>query len=148
MKREWILIANASRAFCFERDSSARGLKLLAEFEDPKGRSKGIDLATDRAGYESTRGGPGSAFEPRTDSKTKEHEEFARRLANYLNDGIAAHRCDLLAIVASNPFLGEVKSHLDHQSTKSLANAVAKDLTSFEGEDLMRRIDQTLSASA
>lgn len=147
MKRAWILIANASRASCFERNDGASELKLLAQFEDPLGRAKGIDLATDRAGYESTGRGNGSAaFSPRTDSRTKEHDSFARQLAGYLNEGIAAHRCDSLAIVASNPFLGEVKAHLDAQSTKGLSKAVAKDLTSFVGADLMQRIEQALFA--
>jgi protein required for attachment to host cells len=148
MKTAWILVANASKGLCFERSDGVADLKLLAEFVDPLGRSKGSDLASDRSGYESTGRGHGSAaFTPRTDSRTKEHDSFARRLAGYLNDGIAAHRCDTLAILASNPFLGEVKTHLDSQSTKALASAVAKDLTSFAGDELRRRIDQALIPS-
>ncbi len=147
-KRMWVLIANASKALCFERDDGAPGLTLLAEFNDPLARSKGSDLADDRAGYESFgRGHRGAAFAPRTDTRTKEHDNFARRLANYLNAGIAAHRCDTLAILASNPFLGAVKMHLDVQSTKALTKTVAKDFTSLAGEELMRRIDHAIPLS-
>jgi protein required for attachment to host cells len=148
MKATWILIANASKAICFERAEGASDLTLLARFEDPLGRSKGIDLAEDRAGYEAMgRGHAGSAFSPHTDARTKEHDSFARQLAHHLNEAVAAHRCDGLAILASNPFLGEVKSHLDEQSGKALRKAVPVDLTSFSGKELARRIDEALSAS-
>lgn len=145
MKRTWILMANATKAACFERSNEARGLKRLAEFEDPLGRAKGRDLMGDRSGYESTgHGGSGTAFVPRNDAKTNQHEGFARRLAQHLNEGIAAHRCEQLAIVASNPFLGELKSHLDAQATKALTKAVAKDLAAFSGDELVRRIEDAL----
>jgi len=147
MKATWILIANASKAICYERAEGQSDLALLATFEDPLGRAKGMELSDDRAGYESMgRGQAGAAFEPHTDIRTKEHESFARRLAQHLNQAIAAHRCDELAIVASNPFLGEVKSHLDHQSVKALHKSVPLDLTSFHGKELSRRIHEALSA--
>jgi len=148
MKRMWILVANASRALCYERVAGAEELNRLADFHDPLGRSKGIELETDRAGYEGGgHGHSGAAYAPRMDSRTKEHEVFARGLAGYLNEAIAAHRCEEIAIVASNPFLGEVKSHLDPQSTKALTKIVARDLTSFAGEELQRRLREALLPS-
>jgi protein required for attachment to host cells len=148
MKATWILIANASKAMCFERPEGATDLTLESKFEDPLGRAKGVDLAGDRAGYEATgRGLAGAAYSPHTDVRTKEHDSFARQLAHHLNSGIASHRCDALAILASNPFLGEVKSHLDEQSGKALHKAVPVDLTSFSGKDLARRIEEALSAA-
>jgi protein required for attachment to host cells len=146
MKTGWILIANASKALCFEHHQGLDDLKLMAEFADPLGRVKGIDLASDRAGYESTGRGNGSAaFAPRTDVRTKEHDSFARRLASFIDEGIAEHRCDSLAIVASDPFLGHLKSHLNPRSAKALAQTVAKDLTSFSGQELTHRIRQALA---
>lgn len=148
MKTTWILLANASRALCFERTEGTADLKLLAEFADPLARLKGSELASDRAGYEAVGRGEGSAaFAPHTDVRTKEHDNFARQLAKYLNEGVATRRCDTLAILASNPFLGQLKTHLDSQSIKALAQAIPKDLTSFTGEELARRIDQALLAS-
>jgi protein required for attachment to host cells len=130
---------------CFELEEGKSALTLLAQFEDPLGRAKGVELAEDRAGYEpAARGQSGSTYAPHMDSRTKEHETFARQLAHYLNEGIAAHRCSALVIIASNPFLGEVKSHLNEQSAKALHRSVPLDLTSYTGKELERRIDEAL----
>jgi protein required for attachment to host cells len=146
MKRTWVLVANASKAICFERDEYSSDLRLVSEFEDPLGRSKGSELADDRAGYEPTgHGGAGSAFEPRTDVRTKQHDTFARRLGDFLNEAVAGHRCDELGIIASNPFLGQLKAHLNPESSKALSRTVPKDLTSYAGDELARRIHEALT---
>ncbi|HEY2929563.1 host attachment protein [Piscinibacter sp.] len=144
-KPTWILIANASKGFCFESVHGKPKLNLLARYEDPLGRAKGIELGDDRGGHESMGHGRGSGtYSPRTDARTKEHDNFARELAKVLNDGIAAHHCEALAIFASNPFLGEIKSHLSEQAMKALGTASATDLTSFDQRELTRRVDQAL----
>jgi protein required for attachment to host cells len=133
-KPTWILIANASKGFCFESVHGKPKLNLLAQFEDPLGRAKGIELGDDRS----------ATYAPRTDARTKEHDSFARQLAKYHNDGIAAHSCETLAIFASNPFLGEIKSHLGEQAMKALGTASATDLTRFDHRELTRRVDMAL----
>jgi len=144
-KPTWILLANASKAACLASVDGKTHLQPLAEFDDPLGRATGRELGDDRSGYESMGPGRGSAsYTPRTDAKTKEHDSFARQLANHLNDAIAAHRCDALAIFASNPFLGEIKSHLSEQSMKALRAAIATDLTSFDAREIERRVDHAL----
>ncbi|HJV95261.1 MAG TPA: host attachment protein [Albitalea sp.] len=147
--RTWILVANASKALCYERIDDKRKLNLLTELDDPLGRAKNSDLGDDRAGYEAMGAGRGSAaYSPRTDAKTKEHESFARKLTQMLDEGVNAHRLDALVIFASNPFLGELKSHLGEQASKLLTAAIATDLTSFDRAEILRRIDQTLHTAS
>lgn len=147
--RTWILVANASKALCFDRTDDKSKMSLLTEIDDPLGRAKSSELGDDRAGYESMGAGRGSAsYAPRTDAKTKEHESFARKLAQMLDEGVAAHRCDAVVMFASNPFLGELKSHLGEQTAKVLKAAIATDLTSFERAEIMRRVDHALHPSA
>ena len=146
--RTWILIANASKALCYERTDDKSKMTLLTEIEDPFGRAKNSELGDDRAGYESMGAGRGSAaYSPRTDAKTKEHESFARKIAQMLDAGVAAPRCDAVAMFASNPFLGELKSHLGEQTTKVLKAAIATDLTSFDRAEIMKRVDHALHPS-
>ena len=143
--RTWILVANASKALCFERIDDKHKLNLLTDLDDPLGRAKSSELGDDRAGYESMGVGRGSsAYSPRTDAKRKEHESFARKLTQMLDEGVSEHRCDALMIFASSPFLGELKSHLGEQTSKLLKSAVAVDLTSFDRAEILRRIDETL----
>ncbi len=146
MKATWILIANASTARCFEQGAD-RALTLVERFERPDSRKPGSVLGSDRPGRVVGIGhGPGNAsYQPRVDPKTWEHDKFAQQLAAHVNAAVAAHRCERVFIVASNPFLGQIKSHLDVQSAKKLAGGVAADLTAYEGRELQARVQEALA---
>jgi len=147
MNATWILIANASTARCFEQGIDGK-LTLLDSFDHPDSRRPGSTLGADRPGHiEGIGHGLGEAsYQPRIDPKQWEHEKFAQELAAHLNAAVAARRCERLVVIASNPFLGRVKSHLDTQANKRLATAVAADLTSYEGRELKARVEQALPA--
>lgn len=145
MKSTWVLIANASQARCYAREHANAPWTEVAKFEDIWGRAKGSDLAEDRSGYEGTSlSRAGTAYTPRIDAKKKEHESFARQLANYLNEAVEAQRCEEIVLFASNPFLGEVKAFLNEHASKALGRSLAIDLTSFTGPELAHRIDEHL----
>lgn len=142
MKPTWILVANASRARCFARDDDSAPLQLQASLEHPQSRARDSALTVAGLGH-----GQGAAtYVPRLDPKDKEHGQFARKVADHLNAGIAAHACGDLILIASNPFLGEIKSRLSHQAAKALRATAAHDLTSYEGRELQQRVDVALSA--
>jgi protein required for attachment to host cells len=142
MKPTWILVANASRARCFARDDDDAPLMLMKSFVHPQSRARDTDLTVAGLGH-----GKGAAtYVPRLDPKDKEHDQFAEELADHLNAGIAAHQFGALVLIASNPFLGEIKNRLSEQAAKSLRAGVAADFTSFEGRELQQRVDTALSA--
>jgi protein required for attachment to host cells len=103
---------------------------------------KGERLRSDRPGHvEGTGHGLGSAsFLPRTDPREREHERFSRAVAQTVNDGVAQGHCAGLTLVASDPFLGQIKSHLSAQATKLLLRTVSSDYTSVPDSDLARRV--------
>ena len=141
--RDWVLVANAARARCFERDAEHNALRELADFVHPQSRMKAGALSDERGGkvYKSA---ASTRFEPRTSVHDKEHEHFARELARYLDDAVLAHRCPGLAVLASDPFLGEIKSHLGEASQRLLKASIALDLTAYSGAELERRVAQAL----
>jgi protein required for attachment to host cells len=148
MQDTWVMVANAARARCFERHKADGTLRERADYVHPQSRQKGIDLGSDRSGHvdRDTRAGAGSGtpLDARTDPRAKEHDSFARQLAKVINDAVAGGRCGALVLVASNPFLGELKSHLSPRADHLLQATIPSDLTSFEGHDLQRRIDRAL----
>ena len=84
MKPDWILLANATRARLLQQERGAR-VTVLESFDHPQSRSKISELVDDRAGHESTdRSYGGTAYQPRIDAKQKEHQRFARELADFL----------------------------------------------------------------
>ncbi|HVK33070.1 MAG TPA: host attachment protein [Burkholderiaceae bacterium] len=147
VKRNWLVVANAARARVLEENERAGTYTHVVDLVHPQSRQKGVELAKahggDRAGLVmgSGRGGAGgTALDPRTDPHDREHDRFARELATALNEGVASGRCAGLVLVASDPFLGRLKSHLDTQAAKALLRSIASDYTLLRDDELAERI--------
>ena len=142
MKRHWWVIANAARARVLEETDTPGRFRHVADLVHPPSRMKGERLRSDRPGHvEGTGHGLGSAsFQPRTDPREREHDRFSRTVAKALNDGVAQGQCAAMTLVASDPFLGQLKSHLSVQAKKLLLRTVSSDYTSVPDADLARRV--------
>jgi protein required for attachment to host cells len=148
MEKTWILIANAERARCFERQVKDHTLTELADFVHPHlsltGEANGSDL-TGAAGKGHGRSGhAGTQFEPRTETHAKARGIFARQLAGYLNTGVAGQRCRGFVLIASSPMLGEIRPLLSGEASKVLRSCVTSDLTRYQGAELKQRVDHAL----
>ncbi|MCM2297064.1 host attachment protein [Rhodoferax sp.] len=140
MEKTWILIANGERARCFERHASDHSLTELTDFVFPRTRLTGED----NKGHGRT-GHAGTQFEPHTEAQDKARADFADGLANYLNDAVAAQRCNSLVLIANSPMLGTIKPLLSLAASKALQHSVASDLTQFSGLELKKSIDHALA---
>jgi protein required for attachment to host cells len=141
MKPQWILVANASLAHLYRRDSPTDPLVSLATMEHPESRLKGSQLADDRPGHEATDNSPGgNRFEPRSDVRRKEHQRFAREIAARLDAGLAAGEFDTLWLFASSPFLGELKAQLSDAVDKRVQFALDSDLTALGLAEIEQRL--------
>ena len=149
MKVQWIVVANASLARLFSRDSPTDPLVPLATMKHPESRLKGSELADDRPGHEATdNSSGGNRYEPRSDVRRKEHQRFAREIAERLETGLAAGEFSTLWLFASSPFLGELKAQLSDAVDKRLQLALDSDLTSFGLAEIEQRLrDQPGSSS-
>ena len=141
--KNWLVVANASKARVLEESGTPGTYAHIADLAHPQSRQKGIDLADDRPGHipgVSAHGTGSSAYDPRSDPREREHDRFARELAAVLNAGIASGRCAGLVLVASNPFLGHLKEHLDARANALLLRSVAADYTSLDERELAQRL--------
>lgn len=141
MTPQFVLLANASIARLFKRDSASDPLIALQTLEHPQSRLKGSQLADDRPGHEATdssRGG--NRYEPRSDVRRKEHQRFARQLAGRLQAGLAAGEYGSLWILASDPFLGELKAALDDAVAQRVQVALDIDLTPLGLAEIEQRL--------
>jgi protein required for attachment to host cells len=143
----WVLVANAARARCFARDDENNAMRELASFVHPASRMKGQALDDDRGGLVH-KGVASTQFQPHTDPHEKEHVQFARELARYLDEAALAHRYPALTLFASAPFLGEVRAQLSAATQKLLRTSVALDLTAYDGAELEQRVAQALQTAA
>ncbi len=145
VRRNWLIVANASRARVLEETDRTGQYTHVADFVHPQSRLKGEQLGGDRPGHVHAegRGAGGTSYPPHTDPRVREHDRFAREVATCLNEGVAGGRCAGLTLVASDPFLGQVKSHLGVQTRKLLLRTVAADYTALRDDALSGKLAGT-----
>lgn len=85
-------------------------------------------------------GGSRSMSAPHMDVHEEIRNNFAKTIAGHVNRALAEKAFDRLVLVASPKMLGEIKKHLDAKTLKSIAAEMPKDLTHYEGEDLLQHL--------
>ncbi len=140
--KNWLVVANSAKARVLEESAEPGAYVHLADLVHPQSRQKGMELSSDRPGHVNSlgQGSGGTSYPNRTDAREREHDRFAREVANAVNDGVAAGKCAGLVLVASNPFLGHVKAHLSEQAHKVLLRCVPSDYTALRDDELAQRL--------
>jgi len=148
MEKTWVLIANSARAHCFERNGPDHSLTELSDFVHPhaalSARSGEGDLTGAAGKGHGRTAHAGTQFEPHTEAHAKERAIFSRQIADYINDGVSAHRCTALVLIATSPMLGELRSSLSDAAKKLVRRSITSDLTTYVGPELKKRIDAAL----
>lgn len=136
-QKHWILVANASQARLFERTSFTEPLVELTDWVNPQSRMQASETERTPLGH-SLAGRTGLA--PRSELKQQHRSEFAQTLAAYFHEAALSHRMNALALVVSNPFMGELTAHLDAPVQKALVAKHVLDLTSLNITELDKRL--------
>lgn len=146
MKPHCVVVANASHARVFTRESSKAPLVPLESLAHPESRQRAAELGDDRPGREATDSRSGaSPYQPRTDPLRKEHRRFAVEIAARLEELLTRGEFALW-IFASDPFLGELKRELSANVRERLQAAVPSDYTALDLNALQARLDQQPTA--
>lgn len=144
MEKTWILVANASRAtlYGYTPSNAKSTLSVVGEFEHTESRKPDRDLVSDRKGeYQSSYGGHGDFVEP-TDPHKHEAEVFARELCTKLEEGWGNRQFQDLILIAAPPFLGLMRSCIDHRSLKKVPiQEIRKDYTLEKPHSLIKILD-------
>lgn len=150
MQTEWIVLANTARARICERDA-AGGLTELADLVHPESRQKGSELNADRGGHaQKGHGGDdhhGTSLDSRVDPRRKAQQAFAREVAAYLEAAVKDGRCASWVLMASDPFLGELKAELGQGAQRALRRAVGHDYSALTGRELAQRVREVLATA-
>jgi protein required for attachment to host cells len=149
MKKTWIVLANSARARVLEREAGSGRMVELLDLVHPQSREKADALTSDQEGHaQKAHGDPGrsgTAFQPHTTPHRKELAAFAAEISRHLEVAATTGKFADVALIASDPFLGELKSHLGSATRRALTATVAHDFTSFSGADLGHRVTEALS---
>ena len=142
MSTTWILVANASHARILGNSGPKKGLELVTEFNHPQSREKRMDLTSDKPGRVDNKGH--GAFVQQTDPKKNEADHFALEVAKNLEQGRVNNDYERLILIASNPFMGLLKSRLDPHVMDKVSETIEKDYTKVNDQQLAARLQQVL----
>lgn len=106
-------------------------------------RRAGAALEHDRPGH-ARKSEASTAFAPHTAPHVREQAKFARELAHEIEQATLAGRVPGLVVLASLPFLGELRAQLGAAARRCLKTAVAVDLTSYRDAELEHRVSRAL----
>jgi protein required for attachment to host cells len=122
MKRQWILVANASVARIFRRDSPLVPLVLVETMRRGESHVRGRRPATC------------------PNARRKGDLRFAREIADRLTQGLEAHEFDSLALFAADPFMSQLNAQLGEAVANTVKLALQSDFTSLGRVEIEQRL--------
>jgi len=144
MSAIWVLAADSTEARLFSREKRFSPLVELRDWLHPESRMSGRELDDDRQGRTFASYGHGqSDLQKRTGPKQREAAEFARTIADVLNQARARGEVGTLLIVAEPSFLGLLREHMDAKTRALVERAVARGLTRQAPDVIAKAVDES-----
>lgn len=141
-----IVVADSARARIFTADSAHSPLNEIETMAHPEGRMHEQGMVSDMPGKDSGKGGGGDhAFQEKIEPKEQEMIEFAKRVADYLDDTRKANKLNKLLLVAAPAFLGELRTHLSNETSEKIVFELDKNLAQHSIEDIRQHLSKFLT---
>jgi protein required for attachment to host cells len=140
MKSTLILVADNSRARFFTAETPASSLVEIEALAHTEGRLHDREITSDLPGKIKGNGRMGHAFEQATDPKKHEADNFAHRIAHYLEEAHNANKFEQLLIIADPSFLGLLRNQLSEQIKKLVCFELDKNITTHSVDDIRKHL--------
>ena len=141
-----IVVADSARARIFTADSAHSPLNEIETMAHPEGRMHEQGMVSDMPGKDSGKGGGGDhAFQEKIEPKEQEMIEFAKRVADYLDDTRKSNKLNKLLLVAAPAFLGELRTHLSNETSEKIVFELDKNLAQHSIEDIRQHLSKFLT---
>jgi protein required for attachment to host cells len=128
--RTWVLIADAARARVFENTGKGTGLTIVQDMTLDADLAPSHELGTDRPGRSFDSVGSGRhAMESPSDLHREQKRQFARRVAEAIEERQAMQRFDSLVLVAPPVTMGDLRAALPEKVKTVVVGEVIADLT-------------------
>jgi protein required for attachment to host cells len=144
-KKRWIVVADASAARVFVLGGPLQRISLEPVRELSAEIKPSREIASDRPGRTQDRAGQGRhAEEPPTDPKRHAKANFAREIAQVLDDERKQNGLYRLYIVAPPQFLGDLRSAMNGEVRGLVESEINKDLTKLSVHELTKQLQDLL----
>jgi len=134
----WIVVANGSRARLLQRKGPSQALVEVHNWVHPAARHQRDDLPQGhrQSGIQARAG-----LAPRQSIQARERQAFARDIMHWLSHELSSHPAGSVALLSSNPFLGELLAQQHQGQLHSQVCAThAIDLTRLPLQQLSQRL--------
>ncbi|UOA09935.1 host attachment protein [Methylobacter sp. S3L5C] len=140
MKSTLILVADHSRARFFTAETPASPLEEIEAMAHTEGRLHDREMTSDLPGKVKGDGKMGHAFEQATDPKKHEADNFAHRIALYLEEEHNANKFEQLLMIADPSFLGLLRNQISENIKKLVCFELDKNITTHSIDDIRKHL--------
>lgn len=142
--RTWVVVADGARGRILLSEGPGH-LEPARDQEFIGTKLPGREAEADRPGRTFDRAGEGRhAYEPPTDPRRKQKEEFARAIAAVLTEGADDGSYDRLVLVAPPKTLGDLRALLPKRVARCVTDEVPKGLIEVPLQELPDRLRDAL----
>jgi protein required for attachment to host cells len=128
-ERTWVVVAESSRARIFSLNGLQTPMDELADMVNPEARARDRELVSDRQGRTFDSSGQGRhAKEPATTPKEQRAIEFARQVAERIENGRSTEEFQHLILIAAPAFLGLLRKNLKDPTHQRIKREIQKNI--------------------
>lgn len=141
MTKTWIIVAESSRARIFVTDNPRTPMDEVADIVHPEGRLRAQDPRSDRPTRVFDSKGQGRhAVESEVKPRHQEAINFARRIADRIEDARVSGEFDELVLVAPPTFLGLLRDNLSANAMKRVVQSINKNLAQLDEAQIREHV--------
>ena len=141
MTKTWIIVAESSRARIFATENPRAPMHEVEDIVHPEGRLRAQDLRSDRPTRVFDSKGQGRhAVESEVEPRHQEAINFARRIADRIEDARLSGRFDELVLVAPPAFLGLLRNNLSAHAMKRVVQSINKNLAQLDEAQIREHV--------
>jgi protein required for attachment to host cells len=139
----WILVANGRECRIYTRNHMTGKLDIVKTFGNEESRLHNREMGVDKPGrvFDSV-GTMRHAMEPKIFFTRQARQDFARKIAEFLEEAAQNDRFHALSVAASASFLGELRGYFSDAVQEKIVIQVNKDLTNVPPQDLLSHLYQ------
>lgn len=142
-KQAWLVVANGSEAMIYQYLAKGSALEEVGGQGNGTRKLKDEDLVTDRPGVMSG-GGSGmhgqSSLEPQVSPTDKAKADFAKQVAEEIEDARCKNLLISVDIIAAPEMLGLLRDNMNKNLLNIVDKTVSKDATGKTEEELLKLV--------
>ena len=141
----WLIVADNSTARIFTMETRSSPINEIETIVHTEARLHEQDMTSDLPGKGGGKAGASQhAYQSEVSPKDQENLNFAKQVANELDEARKANKFTQFALVASPGFLGNLRNQLSPQTKKVICYELDKNLVHLKAKELRGHLPDTI----